>query len=270
MRDLSAKEKVRVLLAQALFGKPDNLLLDEPTNDLDLDDDRVAGELPGRITRTRCWSSRTTATSSIRCARISVDIDLQRHQPFLGQLQLLVRIEPARRCASSRTRTRRPRRRKRNCRNSSSGSAPTSPSRSRRPRRRKMLEQLNIEEIKPSMRKYPGIIFQPEREAGNEDPRRSTSLEQDGRTANGFSATSASRSRRATRSPSWRAIRVPCRRCSTFSSATTRPIAGIVEWGVDDQSRPTFPLNNAPWFESQLSIVDWLAQFSSGHLRSCI
>ncbi len=49
MKDISGKQKVRVLLAQALFGKPDNLLLDEPTNDLDLGDGYVVGKLSGQL-----------------------------------------------------------------------------------------------------------------------------------------------------------------------------------------------------------------------------
>ena len=78
MKDISGKQKVRVLLAQALFGKPDNLLLDEPTNDLGLGNGDVAWKIIWPITRTRCWWFRMTATFLDAVCTHSVDIDYRK------------------------------------------------------------------------------------------------------------------------------------------------------------------------------------------------
>ena len=198
MSDLSAKEKVRVLLAQALFGKPDNLLLDEPTNDLDL--------------------------------RQQQNQNKKAEEKKKELLEFIQRFSA----------------------NVAKSKQTTS--------RKKMLERLNIEEIKPSMRKYPGIIFQPEREAGT----KILGVDELCKTVNGerlfsnvsFTVEKGDKIAFLARDP--RAVSA----LFDILVGDDKADSGVVEWGTTI-NYAYLPLNNAPYFESQLSIVDWLAQFSS-------
>ena len=239
MRDLSAKEKVRVLLAQALFGKPDNLLLDEPTNDLDRTTIAWLENYLSNYENTVLVVSHDRHFLDSVCTH-TVDIDYSDINLFSGNYsfwyessQLALRQQQNQNKKAEEKKKELLEFIQRFSANVAKSKQTTS--------RRKMLERLNIEEIKPSMRKYPGIIFQPEREAGT----KILGVDELSKTVNGFSATSASRSRRATRSPSWRAIRVPCRRCSTFWSATTRPIRASSS-GARRSITPTFRSTTPP------------------------
>ena len=126
--------------------------------------------------------------------------------------------------------------------------------------RKKMLERLNIEEIKPSMRKYPGIIFQPEREAGT----KILGVDELSKTVNGerlfsnvsFTVEKGDKIAFLARDP--RAVSA----LFDILVGGDKADSGVVEWGTTINCA-YLPLNNAPYFESQLSIVDWLAQFSS-------
>ncbi len=165
MKDLSGKEKVKVLLAQALFGKPDNLLLDEPTNDLDLDTVQWLENYLANFENTVLVVSHDRHFLDSICTHI-VDIDFNRVQMFSGnytfwyessQLALRQQLNQNKKAEE---------RKKellefiaRFSANASKSKQTTS--------RKKMIEKLNIEEIKPSTRKYPGIIFTPAREPGN-------------------------------------------------------------------------------------------------------
>jgi len=125
--------------------------------------------------------------------------------------------------------------------------------------RKKMLEKLNIEEIKPSMRKYPGIIFQPERETGTKI------LAVDGlsKTINGeklfdkvsFTIEKGDKVAFLSREP--RAVTA----LFEIIAGNDQPDTGMVEWGVTI-NRAYLPLNNADFFNNELTIIDWLAQFS--------
>jgi ATPase subunit of ABC transporter with duplicated ATPase domains len=165
MNELNGKEKVKVLLAQALFGKPDNLLLDEPTNDLDLDTVNWLENYLAEFTNTVLVVSHDRHFLDSICTHI-VDIDFNRIQQFPGNYtfwyessQLALRQQQ--------TQNKKAEDRKKELlefiarfsANASKSKQTTS--------RKKMIEKLNIEEIKPSTRKYPGIIFTPEREPGN-------------------------------------------------------------------------------------------------------
>ena len=165
MSALSGKEKVKVLLAQALFGKPDNLLLDEPTNDLDLETVNWLETYLSNFDNTVLVVSHDRHFLDSICTHI-VDIDFSRVQQFPGNYtfwyessQLALRQQM--------TQNKKAEDRKKELlefiarfsANASKSKQTTS--------RKKMIEKLNIEEIKPSTRKYPGIIFTPEREPGN-------------------------------------------------------------------------------------------------------
>ena len=164
MRDLSAKEKVRVLLAQALFGKPDNLLLDEPTNDLDRTTIAWLENYLSNYENTVLVVSHDRHFLDSVCTH-TVDIDYSDINLFSGNYsfwyessQLALRQQQNQNKKAEEKKKELLEFIQRFSANVAKSKQTTS--------RRKMLERLNIEEIKPSMRKYPGIIFQPEREAG--------------------------------------------------------------------------------------------------------
>ncbi len=163
--ELEAKEKVKVLLAQALFGKPDNLLLDEPTNDLDLDTVNWLENYLANFENTVLVVSHDRHFLDSICTQI-VDIDFNKIQMFSGNYtfwyessQLALRQQTMQNKKAEDRKKELQEFIARFSANASKSKQTTS--------RKKMIEKLNIEEIKPSTRKYPGIIFTPEREPGN-------------------------------------------------------------------------------------------------------
>jgi len=163
--DLEAKEKVKVLLAQALFGKPDNLLLDEPTNDLDLDTVNWLENYLANFENTVLVVSHDRHFLDSICTHI-VDIDFNKIQMFSGNYtfwyessQLALKQQMMQNKKAEDRKKELQEFIARFSANASKSKQTTS--------RKKMIEKLNIEEIKPSTRKYPGIIFTPEREPGN-------------------------------------------------------------------------------------------------------
>jgi len=165
MSELTGKEKVKVLLAQALFGKPDNLLLDEPTNDLDLDTVNWLENYLSEFDNTVLVVSHDRHFLDSICTHI-VDIDFNRVQQFPGNYtfwyessQLALRQQLTQNKKSEDRKKELLEFIARFSANASKSKQTTS--------RKKMIAKLNFEEIKPSTRKYPGIIFTPEREPGN-------------------------------------------------------------------------------------------------------
>jgi ATPase subunit of ABC transporter with duplicated ATPase domains len=166
MKDLSGKEKVKVLLAQALFGKPDNLLLDEPTNDLDLDTvNWLEGYLSNFDNTVLVVSHDRHFLDSI-CTHI-VDIDFSAVNLFPGNYsfwyessQLALKQQQAQNKKAEERKKELQEFIQRFSANVSKSKQTTS--------RKKMIEKLDITAIKPSTRRYPGIIFTPAREPGNQ------------------------------------------------------------------------------------------------------
>ena len=165
MNELSGKEKVKVLLAQALFGKPDNLLLDEPTNDLDLETVNWLESYLANFDNTVLVVSHDRHFLDSICTHI-VDIDFNRVQQFPGNYtfwyessQLALRQQL--------TQNKKAEDRKKELQEFIARFSANASKSKQTTSRKKMIEKLNIEEIKPSTRKYPGIIFTPEREPGN-------------------------------------------------------------------------------------------------------
>lgn len=165
MRELSGKEKVKVLLAQALFGKPDNLLLDEPTNDLDLDTVTWLENYLTNFDNTVLVVSHDRHFLDSICTHI-VDIDFNKIQQFPGNYsfwyessQLALRQMQMQNKKAEEKKKELQEFIARFSANASKSKQTTS--------RKKMIEKLNFEEIKPSTRKYPGIVFTPERDPGN-------------------------------------------------------------------------------------------------------
>ena len=164
MKDLNAKEKVRVLLAQALFGKPDNLLLDEPTNDLDVNTVMWLENYLSNYENTVLVVSHDRHFLDSVSTHI-IDIDYNDINLFSGNYsywyessQLALRQQQQQNKKAEEKKKELMEFIARFSANVAKSKQTTS--------RKKMLEKLNIEEIKPSMRKYPGIIFQMGREPG--------------------------------------------------------------------------------------------------------
>ena len=165
MRDLSGNEKVRVLLAKALFGNPDNLLLDEPTNDLDLDTVAWLEDYLSKFENTVLVVSHDRHFLDSVCTN-TLDIDYNKMTLFAGNYsfwyessQLALRQQQQQNKKAEEKRKELLEFIQRFSANVAKSKQTTS--------RKKMLEKLNIEEIQPSSRRYPGIIFTPQREPGN-------------------------------------------------------------------------------------------------------
>ena len=261
MKDLSGKQKVRVLLAQALFGKPDNLLLDEPTNDLDLETVMWLENYLANYENTVLVVSHDRHFLDSVCTH-SVDIDYGKITLFAGNYsfwyessQLALRQAQAKNKKAEEKRKELQEFISRFSANVAKSKQTTS--------RKKMLEKLNVEEIKPSSRKYPGIIFTPEREPGNQI------LEVSGlskKTEEGvvlfndvnFNVEKGDKVVFLSRNP---------RAMTAFFeiiNGNMKPDAGTFNWGVTITTA-YLPLDNTDFFNSDLNLVDWLSQFGEGN-----
>ncbi|MGQ7870763.1 ABC-F family ATP-binding cassette domain-containing protein [Sunxiuqinia sp. sy24] len=258
MKDLSGKEKVKVLLAQALFGKPDNLLLDEPTNDLDLETVSWLENYLSNIDQTVLVVSHDRHFLDAICTH-TVDIDFGKVQLFAGNYsfwyessQLALRQQAAQNKKAEEKKKELQEFIARFSANVAKSKQTTS--------RKKMLEKLNVDEIKPSTRKYPGIIFTPEREPGN------TILEVRNlsKTSGGdllfkdvnFVVEKDEKIVFLSRDP--RAMTA----IFEILNGSDKPDTGEIDWGVTI-TKAYLPLDNSQFFEKDLSLVDWLGQYSS-------
>jgi ATPase subunit of ABC transporter with duplicated ATPase domains len=266
MKDLSGKEKVRILLAQALFGNPDNLLLDEPTNDLDLE--------------TVLWLEKYLANYENTVLVIShdrhfldsisthtVDIDFGKIRLFSGNYsfwyessQLALRQAQAQKKKAEDKKKELEDFIQRFKANVAKSKQTTS--------RQKMLDKLNLDDIEPSTRKYPGIIFTPEREPGNsilevEDLSQSIGDEVLFKDLN-FTVNKGDKIVFLSRDP--RAMTALFNVIEGLEEAQT----GKYNWGVTITTG-YLPLDNDKYFDNDLTLVDWLAQYSDDtteiHLR---
>ena len=163
MSELSNNEKVRVMLAKALFGHPDNLLLDEPTNDLDLETVEWLEDYLGNIEQTVLVVSHDRHFLDAVSTQ-TVDIDFGKITVFAGNYSFWYESSQLALRQAQNQRLKAEEKRKEFIRRFSANVAKSRQTTSRK----KMLEKLNIEEIRPSSRKYPGIIFQMDREPGNQ------------------------------------------------------------------------------------------------------
>jgi len=261
MGELSGKEKVRVMLAQALYGKPDNLLLDEPTNDLDME--------------TVTWLENYLADFENTVLVVShdrhfldsvsthtVDIDYNKINLFTGNYsfwyessQLALRQQQNQKAKAEEKKKELEEFIRRFSANVAKSKQTTS--------RKKMLEKLNVDEIKPSSRKYPGIIFTPEREAGNRI------LEISGlskKTDEGvvlfndvnFNVEKDDKIVFLSRNP---------RAMTAFFeiiNGNMKADAGHYDWGVTITTA-YLPVDNTDYFNSDLNLVDWLGQYGEGN-----
>ncbi len=257
MKDMSANEKVRVLLAKALFGNPDNLLLDEPTNDLDLDTVTWLENYLSNFENTVLVVSHDRHFLDSVCTH-TLDIDYNKMQLFAGNYsfwyqssQLALRQQQQQNKKAEEKRKELMEFIQRFSANVAKSKQTTS--------RKKMLEKLNVEEIQPSSRRYPGIIFTPSREPGNKI------LEVQGLTASvegtvlfkdvNFQIEKGDKVAFLSRDP--RAM------TALFEIITLnrKPDAGSYDWG-QTITTAYLPLDNSAFFNTDMNLVDWLCQFS--------
>ena len=258
MSELSGKEKVRVLLAQALFGNPDNLLLDEPTNDLDLDTVNWLENYLSNFEKTVLIVSHDRHFLDSVCTH-TVDIDYGKITMFAGnysfwyqssQLALRQQAQQNKRAEEKKQEL------LDFIRRFSANVAKSKQTTSRK----KMLEKLNIEEIKPSTRKYPGIIFTPEREVGNTilSVKDLTAKMENDVLFRNASFTIEKGDKVVFLSHDPRAMTA----LFEIINGHQKPETGSYEWGVTITTC-YLPLDNSEFFQKDITLKDWLGQFSS-------
>jgi ATPase subunit of ABC transporter with duplicated ATPase domains len=258
MRDLSGNEKVRVLLAKALFGNPDNLLLDEPTNDLDLETVAWLEDYLSKFENTVLVVSHDRHFLDSVCTH-TLDIDYNKVTLFAGNYsfwyessQLALRQQQQQNKKAEEKRKELLEFIQRFSANVAKSKQTTS--------RKKMLEKLNIEEIQPSSRRYPGIIFTPEREVGNKI------LE-----VHGLSATTSEGE------ILFKDVNFQIEKGDKVAFLSHDPRAmtalfeivmgnrkadeGTYDWG-QTITTAYLPLDNSSFFNTDMNLVDWLCQFS--------
>ena len=261
MGELSGKEKVRVMLAQALFGNPDNLLLDEPTNDLDMETVTWLEEYLSNFEHTVLVVSHDRHFLDSVCTH-TVDIDFGKVNLFAGNYsfwyessQLALRQAQNQKAKAEEKRKELEEFIRRFSANVAKSKQTTS--------RKKMLEKLNVDDIQPSSRKYPGIIFTMEREPGNQI------LEVSGLRAEtedgevlfndvNFNVEKGDKIVFLSRDP--RAMTA----LFEIINENRKPQAGKFSWGVTITTA-YLPLDNTKFFENDLNLVDWLSQFGEGN-----
>ena len=261
MGDLSGKEKVRVMLAQALFGNPDNLLLDEPTNDLDMDTVTWLEEYLSNFEHTVLVVSHDRHFLDSVCTH-TVDIDFGKVNLFAGNYsfwyessQLALRQQQNQRAKAEEKRKELEEFIRRFSANVAKSKQTTS--------RKKMLEKLNVDEIKPSSRKYPGIIFTPEREPGNQI------LEVSGLRAESEDGTLLFNDVNFNVEKGDKIVflsRDPRAMTALFEiiNGNRKPQSGHYSWGVTITTA-YLPLDNSAYFNCDLNLVDWLSQYGEGN-----
>lgn len=261
MGELSNNEKVRVMLAKALFGSPDNLLLDEPTNDLDLDTVEWLEEYLSNLEQTVLVVSHDRHFLDAVSTQ-TVDIDFGKVTMFAGNYsfwyessQLALRQAQNQRMKAEEKRRQLEEFIRRFSANVAKSKQTTS--------RKKMLAKLNVEEIRPSSRKYPGIIFQMEREPGNQilEVEGLKAVDEDGTVLFdnvNFNVEKGEKVVFLSHNP--KAMTA----LFEIINGNREAQAGTYKWGVTITTA-YLPLDNTEFFQSDLNLVDWLSQYGPGN-----
>ena len=256
MNELSNNEKVRVMLAKALFGNPDNLLLDEPTNDLDLDTVQWLEEYLSNVEQTVLVVSHDRHFLDAVSTQ-TVDIDFGKVTVFAGNYsfwyessQLALRQAQNQRQKAEEKKKELEEFIRRFSANVAKSKQTTS--------RKKMLEKLNIEEIRPSSRKYPGIIFQMEREPGNQilEVENLKAVDTDGTVLFdnvNFNIEKGQKTVFLSHNP--KAMTA----LFEIINGNREADGGTFKWGVTITTA-YLPLDNTDFFKSEMNLVDWLDQ----------
>jgi len=261
MSDISNNEKVRVMLAKALFGHPDNLLLDEPTNDLDLDTVQWLEEYLSNLEQCVLVVSHDRHFLDAVSTQ-TVDIDFGKVTLFSGNYsfwyessQLALRQAQNQKLKAEEKKKQLEEFIRRFSANVAKSKQTTS--------RKKMLEKLNVEEITPSTRKYPGIIFSMEREPGTQI------LEVEGLKAVDADGTVLFDNVNFTIEKGQKTVFLshnPKAMTALFEiiNGNREAQAGTFKWGVTITTA-YLPLDNTEFFQSEMNLVDWLSQWGPGN-----
>ena len=261
MSELSNNEKVRVMMAKALFGNPDNLLLDEPTNDLDLDTVQWLEEYLSNVEQTVLVVSHDRHFLDAVSTQ-TVDIDFGKVTMFAGNYsfwyessQLALRQAQNQKAKAEEKRKELEEFIRRFSANVAKSKQTTS--------RKKMLEKLNVEEIQPSTRKYPGIIFQMEREPGNQilEVENLKAVDDDGSVLFdnvSFNIEKGQKTVFLSHNP--KAMTA----LFEIINGNREADGGTYKWGVTITTA-YLPLDNTEFFKSDLNLVDWLSQYGPGN-----
>ena len=256
MGDLEGKIKVRVLLAQALFGNPDLLIMDEPTNDLDIETIAWLENFLANYENTVIVVSHDRHFLDSVCTHIS-DIDFSKINHYSGNYTFW--YESSQLAAKQRAQQNKKAEEKKQeleefIRRFSANVAKSKQATSRK----KMISKLNISEIKPSSRRYPAIIFDQEREAGDQIlnvQNLSASIDGDVlfkgvdlNMAKGDKIVLFSKDSRATTA------------FYEILNGNQKADSGTFDWGVTT-NQAYLPVENHSFFESDYTLVDWLRQW---------
>ena len=261
MGELNNKEKVRVMLAQALYGNPDNLLLDEPTNDLDMETVTWLEDYLSNFEHTVLVVSHdrhfldSVGTHTVVIDYGKINLFAGNYSFWYESSQLALRQQQNQKAKAEEKKKELEEFIRRFSANVAKSKQTTS--------RKKMLEKLNVEEIKPSSRKYPGIIFTPEREPGNQI------LEVSGLTKTLEDGTVLFRDVNFNVEKGDKIVFLshdPRAMTALFEiiNENMKPDAGTFNWGVTITTA-YLPLDNTAFFNTDLNLVDWLSQFGEGN-----
>jgi len=258
MKDLDGKQKVRVLIAQALFGNPDVLIMDEPTNDLDYETISWLENFLANYDNCVIVVSHDRHFLDAVCTHIS-DIDFGKINHYSGNYSFW--YESSQLAAKQRAQQNKKAEDKKKeleefIRRFSANVAKSKQATSRK----KMIEKLNVSEIKPSSRRYPAIIFERDREAGDQILNiEGLAATQDGETlfsnidlnlSKGDKVVVYSKDSRATTA------------FYQLISGNEKADTGKVAWGITT-SQSYLPLDNSSFFKNKLTLVDWLRQWAT-------
>ncbi len=257
MKDLDGKSKVRVLLAQALFGNPDVLIMDEPTNDLDFETIGWLENFLANYDNTVIVVSHDRHFLDAVCTHVS-DIDFGKINQYSGNYTFW--YESSQLAAKQRAQQNKKAEEKKKeleefIRRFSANVAKSKQATSRK----KMIDKLNIADIKPSSRRYPAIIFEQERQAGDQILHvENLSKTIDGKTVFKNVDINLSKGDKVV------LLSKASRAATSFYEIVTgsdKPDTGDYKWGVTT-SQAYLPIENSDFFDNNLSLVDWLRQYA--------
>ena len=257
MIDLDSKQKVRVLLAQALFGNPDVLIMDEPTNDLDYHTITWLENFLCNYENTVIVVSHDRHFLDSVCTHIS-DIDYGKINHYSGNYSFWYESSQLAARQKSQSNKKAEEKKKELQEFISRFSANVAKSK-QATSRKKMIEKLNIEEIKPSSRRYPGIIFEMERVAGDQILNiEDLSFKQ------GDEVLFEKININISKSDKVIFISKDTRAINNFFDIITyksKPFSGTINWGITTKYE-YIPLNNDYLFDQSISLVDWLRNYA--------
>ena len=257
MSDLDGKQKVRVLLAQALFGNPDVLIMDEPTNDLDYETIMWLENFLANYENTVIVVSHDRHFLDAVCTHIS-DIDFGKINHYSGNYSFW--YESSQLAARQRAQQNKKAEEKKKELQEFIARFSANVAKSKQATsRKKMIEKLNIEEIRPSSRRYPAIIFEQEREAGDQilNIENLAYALEEVTLFSGVNINLAKGDKVVVYSKDSRAITAFFQIINGALQADT----GSYQWGVTT-TQAYLPLDNDAYFNTELNLVDWLRQYA--------